>query len=489
MNCGYHFSAKPVSFGKGQSAAAKAAYNARTQLDNERDGGKTKDYANHSEVLFEGIFAPEGAPEWVRDRNQLWNRAEAAERQKNGQPARNIDCAFPHQLDQQQREWMLKDFCREQFARKGMVADAVIHAPDEKGDQRNFHAHILLTMRKIDGDEFAKTKCREWNSKSELNQWKEQWAEKGAKALHRAGYPVEAERWRQGHKTLSAQRDAALARGDNAFAEHLHDREPTRHMGPNVTAMKRRGKEADRWQELQTLIERNGIRLEMRALESQMAALEKERAQALRQMETAAKADERSLRRPDSVERKFGDGARQEAAAFRQETRDARDKAIQDAWRNRVEEQSAEKVNVGARLMGTGKEGLRVADKATGMVTSLADYMSNIVSGHEKPVSMKDRGGELAGFIHDDPKLMKEQHAARGAQVRAEKEADLALERIEDDMKQGRSLSASDIHNLTRAHQETLRNFGDDGMRQLIEDMHKRNERYWSNEGRERERD
>ena len=32
VTCGYHCTAKPVSFGKGQSAVHTAAYNAREQL-------------------------------------------------------------------------------------------------------------------------------------------------------------------------------------------------------------------------------------------------------------------------------------------------------------------------------------------------------------------------------------------------------------------------------------------------------------------------
>jgi len=111
--------------------------------------------------------------------------------------------------------------------------------------------------------------------------------------------------------------------------------------------------------------------------------------------------------------------------------------------------------------------------------------LSNIVSGHsEKPAPERDQGG-VGGIIHDDPKLRKEQQLARYAAVKAEREADKALERIEDDMKQGRSLSSSDVQNLTQAHQMTLRHFGDDGMRQLIDDLHKRKERDYG--GRERD--
>ena len=273
--CGYHCTAKALSFGKGQSAVHTAAYNAREKLYQEQQERWSRDYSREGEVLFKGIFAPNGAPEWTQDRQALWNRAEAAERQKvNGQPARNMIVGLPHELNQQQREWLLKDFAREAFARKGMIADVAMHAPDAKGDERNYHAHILLTMRKLDGDEFAKTKCREWNRKEQLGEWREQWASMGAKALHRAGYPVEAERWRHGHQTYAEQRAAALERGDKEFAESLGNREPTFHKGVKSTALERSGGSNERLARLEGVIARNDIKLEMKQLDGELARLE-----------------------------------------------------------------------------------------------------------------------------------------------------------------------------------------------------------------------
>jgi len=173
--------------------------------------------------------------------------------------------------------------------------------------------------------------------------------------------------------------------------------------------------------------------------------------------------------------------------AERETWRDARFWGQQEAWRASVRENDPDKIDLAERGAGVARSGLQVADRATGAVMSLADYVGGLVSGHSKPEPEREQRGELAGFIHDDPKLRKEQQLARYAAVKAEREADKALERIEDDMKAGKSLSASDIQNLTHAHQQTLRHFGDDGMRQLVEDMHKRNERYWSSDGRERD--
>jgi len=269
--CGYHFTAKAVSFGKGQSAVHTAAYNAREELRDERNGRNTRDYNGKGELLFSGIFAPKGAPEWVQDREQLWNRAEAAERQKNGQPARNIEFAFPEKLNQQQREWLLKDFLREQFVRKGMIADANIHAPHPGRDERNFHAHVLVTMRELDGDGFAKRKNREWNRRETLEGWRERWAEMGARALERAGYQIEADRWQHGHRTLPEQREAALKRCDLEYAEAIN-REATEHRGPHVDALERKGMDTERGNVYRDTADRNTTLADLKA---ELADIEK----------------------------------------------------------------------------------------------------------------------------------------------------------------------------------------------------------------------
>jgi hypothetical protein len=271
----YHFTAKAVSFGKGQSAVHTAAYNARTQLAHDRESRITKNYADKGGLEFSGIFAPPGAPAWTQDREAVWNRAEAAERQANGQPARNVEFALPHELDAEQRRRLVTDFARETFARRGMIADVAIHAPHGQNDARNYHVHCLLTMRRLDGDGFAKTKERAWNTKAELAAWKEKWAEMGARALERAGFAIEAARFRHGHQTLPKQREAALERGDLDFAAGL-DREATIHKGPAVSAMESRDDPRlatnETFQEARGIAERNQARAEIRITEQELFA-------------------------------------------------------------------------------------------------------------------------------------------------------------------------------------------------------------------------
>ena len=61
----YHLTARIVTRSKGHSAVHKAAYNARTQLHDERLGLTTRDYSDEEAILFSGIFAPQDAPQVV----------------------------------------------------------------------------------------------------------------------------------------------------------------------------------------------------------------------------------------------------------------------------------------------------------------------------------------------------------------------------------------------------------------------------------------
>lgn len=287
----YHCTAKMVSRSKGQSAIAKAAYNARDRLVDEQTGEVKDHRRNQNPVLFSGLFAPKDAPEWAQNRNELWNHAEQAEKRQDAQLAREVEVALPHELSEQQREWLIKDFVRENFTRAGMVADVNIHAPSRDGDERNIHAHILLTTREIGADGFGK-KNREWNAKDLLEAWREDYAEKGAKMLERAGFPAEAERFRWGHLTLAEQREKAQERGDLEFADSL-DRAPTTHRGVTINQIEQRGEVSYvQAQRQEAFAREREDRAELTTLRAELAGIEREEA-ILTKAETPARAAER----------------------------------------------------------------------------------------------------------------------------------------------------------------------------------------------------
>lgn len=179
----YHCSVKVISRSKGRSATAAAAYRAGERIDDQRTG-LVHDYTRKQAVDHREIVAPANAPGWVHDRAELWNRVETFERRKDAQVAREVEIALPRELStEQQRELALR-FAHDQFVTQGMVADVCLHHQHLD----NPHAHILLTLRELDGDGFASRKNREWNRTELLEGWREQWERYANAALEHAGH-------------------------------------------------------------------------------------------------------------------------------------------------------------------------------------------------------------------------------------------------------------------------------------------------------------
>jgi hypothetical protein len=183
----YHLAVKTVSRSAGRSATAAAAYRSGAAIACEREG-VVHDYTRRSGVDHAEIVLPDGAPEWAADRTALWNAAERSETRKNSTVAREFEIALPVELDADQRRDLALDFAREIAARHQVAVDVAIHAPGGEGDNRNHHAHLLLTTRQL-GPEGLGAKTRELDQKQsgEVDHWRERWAEIQNLALERAG--------------------------------------------------------------------------------------------------------------------------------------------------------------------------------------------------------------------------------------------------------------------------------------------------------------
>jgi hypothetical protein len=223
----FHLAVKTIGRSAGRSATAAAAYRAGVEIADERTG-IVHDYTRKQGIEHREIVAPADAPEWVRDRSALWNAAEQAETRKNSTVAREYEIALPAELSAVERRTLTLDLAREISARHGVAVDVAIHAPGRQGDQRNHHAHLLTTTRRI-GAEGLGEKSRELDQKTsgEVERWRGRWAEMQNAALERAQV-VE----RVDHR--SHQRQGI-------------EQEATVHMGPGVVAMERRAeREAQR---------------------------------------------------------------------------------------------------------------------------------------------------------------------------------------------------------------------------------------------------
>jgi Ti-type conjugative transfer relaxase TraA len=187
--------ARYLSRASGGNAVRSAAYNAREAITAERTGElfhfRHRDAPEHHEVLL-----PEGADARFADVAALWNAAEAAERRKDAQVAREIVLALPadRELTTEDRIELARSFAAQHFVAKGLAVQLDVHAPHPEprlqmarreaegaqggvfaegtspggtfpegtgGDHGNWHAHLLITTRRIEGDRFSARKARD----------------------------------------------------------------------------------------------------------------------------------------------------------------------------------------------------------------------------------------------------------------------------------------------------------------------------------------
>ena len=252
----YHLSVKTIGRAQGRSATAAAAYRAATRVEDERTG-LVHDYSRKGGVLHREIVAPDDAPTWVQDRTRLWNAAELAETRKNSTVAREFEVALPGELKRDEQRRLACALAQEIAARHKCAVDVAIHAPSRRGDERNHHAHLLLTTRRLTADGFTE-KTRELDDlkSGEVVRWRERWATLVNEHLAERGHEARVD-----HRSLTAQGE---------------DREPTRHKGPAVTAIERRQERtfiAERMREdiserLRALAELGRLERESRRLES-----------------------------------------------------------------------------------------------------------------------------------------------------------------------------------------------------------------------------
>ncbi|AXI32863.1 molybdopterin-guanine dinucleotide biosynthesis protein MobA (plasmid) [Priestia megaterium] len=230
----YHLSMQIISRSKGQSAVAAAAYRSGEKLHDERTD-EQKFYGRNVQPETM-ILTPTNAPEWMKDRNRLWNEVEKVEKRKDSQLARELNIALPIELNHDQQKELIQSFAQNEFVQKGMVADIAIH----RDDTNNPHAHIMLTMRNLDENGFGK-KNRDWNADfanaKENNRGyvknsegclsiREQWANYANKALEQA---------------KSKERITHLSH-ENRGLEVL----PTIHLGHVAHDMEKKGKKSKR---------------------------------------------------------------------------------------------------------------------------------------------------------------------------------------------------------------------------------------------------
>ncbi|EMF0527832.1 MobQ family relaxase [Enterococcus hirae] len=142
----YHFSMQVASRDNGKrSLIAMAAYRSGERLYSELY--EKENYYGHRLVKPDAfILKPDYVPPEFGDREYLWNKMELAETSPNAQLCREVNIALPVELSNEDQKELVTSYVQKMFVSKGMIADVAIH----RDDSNNPHAHIMLTMRKVD---------------------------------------------------------------------------------------------------------------------------------------------------------------------------------------------------------------------------------------------------------------------------------------------------------------------------------------------------
>jgi hypothetical protein len=260
----YSLNTSMIQRSAGSSAVAHVAYITAAKIVDLRTGQEA-DYTRREGVLYLApeIVLPAGERETQSakiGRGQLWNMAEAAEKRKDGNPARKVLVALPHELEPEQRLAMTQRYAQWMADRYGVAVDFAIHKPDRQGDQRNFHAHIVLTTRQIRDGQLAEKSQLEWKGAklkeaglpsgiAMVHELRESWESIQNEHLSRHAPEVEPVSCQR----LKVQREVQIQRaigleqlGKEPEAREAQlnaielDRTPQQHVGWAATAMERR---------------------------------------------------------------------------------------------------------------------------------------------------------------------------------------------------------------------------------------------------------
>lgn len=180
----FHLHAQMIGRSGGRSSVAASAYRAACKLLEtivDKETGIsfeiTHDYTNKKGVVFSAILAPEFAPTWALDREQLWNKIQNEfDIRSNSQFTRDITLALPKELTVEKNIKLLQEFVHETLVKEGMIADVNLH----NDNPDNPHAHIMLSTREIvqngAGEYTFGNKVRHWGRNEFLVHVRRMWA-------------------------------------------------------------------------------------------------------------------------------------------------------------------------------------------------------------------------------------------------------------------------------------------------------------------------
>ncbi|NRQ18307.1 Ti-type conjugative transfer relaxase TraA [Ensifer sesbaniae] len=245
--------AQVISRGAGRSIVSAAAYRHRARMMDEQAGTSFSYRGGSRELVHEELALPDQIPAWLKmaidgqpvakASEALWNALDAFEARVDAQLARELIIALPEELTRAENIALVREFVRDNFTSKGMVADWVYH--DKDG---NPHIHLMTTLRPLTEEGFGPKKVpvlgddgeplrvvtpnrpngkivyKLWaGDKETMKAWKVAWAETVNRHLALAGHEIRLD--------------------GRSYAEQGLDGIAQKHLGPEKAALVRKGAE------------------------------------------------------------------------------------------------------------------------------------------------------------------------------------------------------------------------------------------------------
>lgn len=234
----YHCTTKPISRSSGRSATASSAYRTAQKIV-DKQTGEIHDYTRKHGVIHTEIIPPKNINIDEVSREDLWNLAEKTEKRKDARVAREFVIALPHEISRERQIEVAKEFSQYLSDRYEVVADLAIHEPSKGGSDKNVHAHIMITTRKVVVDKESKVVSLTEKSTLELSNSKRK--SLGLKVTQEDIKEIR-EKWADmANRTL--KKEGVEARIDHrSYSDQEKEQIPTKHEGVTVTELRRKGK-------------------------------------------------------------------------------------------------------------------------------------------------------------------------------------------------------------------------------------------------------
>ncbi|MCZ6902352.1 MAG: MobA/MobL family protein [Rickettsia endosymbiont of Ixodes persulcatus] len=217
----YHFHSSHIQRSQGQNAVAKAAYISASKLmykTIDKESGEaisiTYDFSKKTGVAYSKIFVPEEFKDisWLKDREQLWNAAEAREKRVDSRPGAEIEFALPKEVIKEDNIRLVEAYVQKWIVSRGIVCDVNIHYDNPN----NPHVHIQYFTRRLERLEngevvIGKVKDRELESPRVLYFLREECEIAINKLYEEAGLPFRVTA--KSYKALGIEQEPTKHRG------------------------------------------------------------------------------------------------------------------------------------------------------------------------------------------------------------------------------------------------------------------------------------